>query len=68
MNARHEILLINPHYLVNMCKRGGTDGVFQGLTGLLKGILEGAALQAQGMPQPSHLFYTDFQKKFYFAK
>ena len=42
-------------YWVNLSKRGGKDGVFQGLAGLLRG----AALPAQGKPRPSRLFYSD---------
>ena len=35
---------------VNPSKRGGMDGVFQGLAGLLQGISQGAALPARGNP------------------
>ena len=44
---------------VNLSKRGGMDGVFQGLAGLLRGISRGAALPAQGKPRPFRLFYSD---------
>ena len=35
---------------VNLSKRGGKDGVFQGLAGLLRGISRGAALPARESP------------------
>ena len=42
---------------VYLSKRGGMDGVFQGLAGLLRGISRGkslgAALQARGKHRPS---------------
>ena len=54
-------------YWGNLSKRGGKDGVFRGLVGLLKGFPEGkaggksevAALPAEGTPCPSQLFYLD---------
>ena len=50
-------------YWVNPSKRGGMDGVFQGLAGVLQGISPGkspgAALPSQGKHPPSQLFYSD---------
>ena len=44
---------------VTPSKRGGMDGVFRGLAGLLRGKSQGAALPARGKPRPSQLFYSD---------
>ena len=41
---------------VNLSKRGGKDGVFQGLAGL-RGKLRGAAINARGKPSPSKLYF-----------
>ena len=42
-------------YWVNLSKRGGKEGVFRALAGLLRG----ATLPAREKPRPSRLFYSD---------
>ena len=54
-----KISFVSSVYCVSLSKRGGKDGVFQGLAGMLRGISRGAALPAQGKPRPSRFFYLD---------